>query len=343
MFSITSHKFSKKYAIRARARKNVDKKIQSHIADRNVILNFEPPLVLQAKYRPDRHLKTNSTMILIADSGSTKTDWAALTESEGSLFWSGPGYNPNFISLDSFRSGVMENLPSRIDPSEVEAVHFYGAGVGSPKDRDSLIEALRCLFPKAEALSAESDLLGAARSLLGSTPGFAAILGTGMNTCLYDGENITMKIPPLGFILGDEGSGAYIGRMLLRDYARGNMPADVYEEVSLLVGKTTGEIIAEVYRKPSPNRYCATFAKWVGERRHDSSYCNALLKTAFREFFRGVVCLYPDYAAYSLNCVGSVAYACQDILSEVASEFGMTLGKVLKSPIEGLVKFHHNF
>ena len=282
----------------------------------------------------------NMKTTLIADAGSTKTDWAALLPSGANpVLWRGPGFNPNFTPLEEFQSGILQNLPAEIDASSVGEIRFYGAGV-SPDLQQPVCEALRGVFPEADEVFAASDLLGAARALLGNTPGFAAILGTGMNSCIYDGKAITRRVPPLGFILGDEGSGACIGRMLLRDYARGNMPPDIYKELQEKVGGGAEEIIAQVYRRPAPNRYCASFAGWVGERRTRSPYCADLVKTAFRDFFRGVVSLYPDYREYALNCVGSVAFGCADTLGEVAAEFGMKTGRILKSPLEGLIKYH---
>lgn len=279
-------------------------------------------------------------MTLIADSGSTKTDWALLSPSGATPgLWSGPGYNPNFTSSDDFQKDILRSLPAEIEPSAVDEIRFYGAGVSSDLQQ-AVCTALRSVFPQAKGVFAESDLLGAARALLGDAPGFAAILGTGVNTCLYDGVAISRSFPSLGFILGDEGSGACIGRMLLRDYARGNMPPDIWEELREKVGGGAEKIIEQVYRRGTPNRYCASFAAWVGERRSRSPYCENLIRTAFRDFFRGIVSLYPDYREYSLNCVGSVAFACADTLGDVAAEFGMKTGRILKSPMEGLIKYH---
>ena len=278
-------------------------------------------------------------MILIADSGSTKTDWAYVRKGSEPGFFSSLGYNPNYISGPEIQEDIRKNLPEGFCTDEVSEVYFYGAGV-SELEYDFMKETLRGVFTKAETVFVAMDLLAAARALLGDEPGFAAILGTGMNTCLYDGTKETLNIDSLGFILGDEGSGGYIGKLLLRDYARGNMPAEIYTEVKALVGKNAEEIIEQVYTKPKPNRYCAQFCKWVGDHRHSHPYYNALMKNAFRDFFRNEVCLYPDYGKYTLNCVGSVAYFYQDVLGEVAEEFGMKLGNIIKSPIDGLVKYH---
>ncbi len=278
-------------------------------------------------------------MVLIADSGSTKTDWAFVRSGADPVIFTSQGYNPHYISGPEIQADIRRNLPEDLSPEDVSEVYFYGAGV-SELEYDLMRDTLRGVFSRASSIFVSVDLLAAAKALLGDRPGFAAILGTGMNTCLYDGEKVTLNINSLGFILGDEGSGGYIGKMLLKDYARRNMPEEIYAEVKTLVGKNAEEIIEQVYTKPMANRYCAQFCKWVGDHRHTHPYYNALIKNAFRDFFREEVCLYPDYRKYTLNCVGSVGYHNRDLLEEVAGEFGMKLGNVIKSPIDGLVKYH---
>lgn len=278
-------------------------------------------------------------MILIADSGSTKTDWAYIPDGGAPSYFNSLGYNPNFISGPEIQSDIRANLPAGFDPLSVKEVYFYGAGV-SELDYGFMRETLSGVFPSADTVFVAMDLLAAARALLGDNAGFAAILGTGTNSCLYDGKEVVLNIDSLGFILGDEGSGGYIGKTLLRDYARGHMPSEEYEQVKALVGKNAEEIIEQVYRKPKANRYCAQFCTWVGQNIHTSRYCHDLMADAFRDFFRNIVTLYPDYSKYSLNCVGSVGYCHRELLAEVAAEFGMSLGNIIKSPIEGLVKYH---
>ena len=151
---------------------------------------------------------------------------------------------------------------------------------------------------------------------------------------------MTLNIDSLGFILGDEGSGGYIGKTLLRDYMRGNMPTEVFAEVKPLVGKSVDEIIEQVYQKPKANRYCAQFCKWVGDHRHSHPYYHDLMLGAFRDFFRNIVSLYPDYRKYKFNCVGSVAFHYSDLLGQTAEEFGMKMGDIIKAPIDGLIEFH---
>lgn len=278
-------------------------------------------------------------MLLIADSGSSKTDWAFVPDGGQPLRFSCGGYNPNFVSPEEMRADILRSLPPQLSPGDVREVCFYGSGVAG-QDGGPLCRMLSEVFHGAEKLCAFSDLFGAARALLGREAGFAAILGTGANSCLYDGEKISLKVPSLGFILGDEGSGASIGRALLRDYARGNMPPEIQREFGELVGKDADGIIEQVYRRPRANSYCAQFSRWAGERRAGSTYCRELLKSAFRDFFRNIVSLYPDYRKFRFNCVGSLAQANADLLAETAAEFGMETGRIVKSPLDGLIAYH---
>ena len=279
-------------------------------------------------------------MILIADSGSTKTDWACVTrESEARIDFKSLGYNPNYIGSADIRADIRASLPAHFPVDEVREIHFYGAGV-TELQYDFMRKVLRGIFPAAEEVFIAMDLLAAARALLGHEPGFAAILGTGTNSCIYDGERITMNIDSLGFILGDEGSGGYVGKNLIRDFIRGDQPEPIREEVAQLLGKNGDELIDQIYTKPFPNRYCAQFCKYVGDNRHRDPYFHDLILNAFRDFFRNIVSRYPDYRSYRLNCVGSVGYHLRDLLKVAADEAGMELGLIVQAPLEGLIKYH---
>lgn len=281
-------------------------------------------------------------MILIADSGSTKTDWTALQDGLRPLSFRTAGYNPNYMTADEILDDMAESFPEDLDPMTVAEVHFYGAGI-TDVTSGVLLSVLHEAFPDAYRLTVESDLLGTARALLGHEAGFAAILGTGMNSCLYDGEKIVSNVPSLGFFLGDEGSAGYIGKTLLRDYLRGNVPPEVGEAMSAkLDGLSVPQVTARLYSAAKPNTFCAEFCRVATDMKDVSCYCHDLIAESFRFFFRNVICLYPDYGHYSLNCVGSVGCVCRDILEDVAAEFGMKLGSVLQAPMDGLVKYHQH-
>lgn len=279
-------------------------------------------------------------MILIADSGATKTDWACVSEDGAQrIRFQSLGYNPNYITGEEIRKDILESLPENFPIDEVGEIYFYGAGV-TELQYDFVRGVLRGIFTLAGEVFIAMDLLASARALLGNNPGFAAILGTGTNSCLYDGEKITLNIDSLGFILGDEGSGGYVGKRLICDFIRGDMPEHIRKEVGELLGKNGDELIDQIYTKPFPNRFCAQYCKWVGDNRHRDQYYHDLMLGSFKDFFKNIVSHYPDYKKHQLNCVGSVGFCYKDLLAEAAESFGMELGNIIKAPMDGLIEYH---
>ncbi|MDB5276791.1 MAG: N-acetylglucosamine kinase [Ferruginibacter sp.] len=277
-------------------------------------------------------------MILVADSGSTKTSWCLINEKAGLSFFNTEGYNPYFVNSSYIAQSLSLGLPSVIPPLQISHIYFYGAGCF--EDKTHIIkDALQKVFPTA-TLAVGLDLLGSARAVLHDQPGFAAILGTGTNSCLYDGSAITANIDSLGYLLGDEGSGFYIGRQLLGDYIREYMPAAVRADFFAAYGLKREQIMDRVYSEKLPNRYCAGFVQFISVSTADKEYTNQLVKNAFIDFFETLVTKYPNYRQYSFNCTGSVGYAFKDILSAVATLYGMKPGGIIRTPIEGLARYH---
>ena len=277
-------------------------------------------------------------MLLIADSGSTKTDWCLIENSGNEISFSTEGYNPCYMNSKEIETSLRKNLPAGYEWNKVEKVHFYGAGCYDDKF-PVMTDALKQLFVNAD-IEIAMDLLASARALLGDSPGFAAILGTGTNSCLYDGKEISMNIDSMGFIMGDEGSGAYIGKRFLGDYIRGYMPAEIKNRFWNDYRLTPDELIDQIYTKPLANRFCSGFCKYIHDNLSNHEYYTQIVKDAFRDFFRNIVCGYPEYETYSFNCVGSIAFHFHDILENIASEFGMNMGTILSCPMEGLKKYH---
>jgi glucosamine kinase len=278
-------------------------------------------------------------MILIADGGSTKTSWCLVDDSGNKTNFSTEGYNPYFVDTNYIVASLQKSLPENIESEKITEVNYYGAGVHNEEKALIVQKALNVIFPKAEAY-VNHDLIAAARALLGAGPGFAAILGTGTNTCLYDGKNIIHKIDSLAYILGDEGSGCYIGKKLIADFVRGYMPPEVSESFRNTYKMTPDEIIDNVYTKPLVSRFCAGFSKFAYDNKVNPEYTRNIVKNSFRDFFRNLVSHYPDYQKYSFNCVGGVADSFKDILTEVAAEFNMQMGRIIRSPITDLVRYH---
>ncbi|MCU0423007.1 MAG: N-acetylglucosamine kinase [Bacteroidia bacterium] len=280
-------------------------------------------------------------MILIADSGSTKTDWALIQPKEGTFnVYHTIGYNPYFIDSEAIYYSLSENLVKNLQADEVTEVYFYGAGCSTSDKVEIVKRALTRTFTKAKHIFVGHDLLGSARALLGNTGGFAAILGTGANTCIYNGESCTHNIDSLGYLLGDEGSGSYIGKKLVRDFMRNRLEPELHarfkERFSI---ESNEQIFQTLYTTQFPNRYLASFCKFADEY-VNHPYIKNKVRDSFRDFFKNLVSKYPDYKNYSFNCVGSVGFVFKDILEEVAISYDMKLGKVIQSPLKDLVDFH---
>jgi N-acetylglucosamine kinase-like BadF-type ATPase len=278
-------------------------------------------------------------MILIADSGSTKTAWCLVDENGRANKFETEGYNPCYSGSERLQDILTPNLSSDFDWINVKKVAFYGAGVYKEK-YSQIHDALLSFFPNAQ-IEAAMDLMGSARALLNRDSGFAAILGTGSNSCLYDGKNIIHYIDSLGFMLGDEGSGGYMGKRLIGEYIRGYMPEDVRRMFRETYPFSHEELIENIYSSPVPNRYCASFTRFLtGEYAGHEYLEEHIIRDSFRDFFRNIVSHYPNYKEYSFNSVGTVGWIFKDRLTDVAKEFGMDSGNIILSPMDGLIKYH---
>lgn len=280
-------------------------------------------------------------MIIIADGGSTKTNWCLLDDSNKKIYFNTEGYNPYFVDSEYIVNSLKKGLPHDLPFDKITEVNYYGAGVHN-EDKAQIVEvAMSKVFPNSK-VEIGHDLLAAARALLGDKPGFAAILGTGTNTCIYDGDVITHHIDSAAYILGDEGSGSYIGKKLLTDFIRGLMPENVAKSFFETYKLTPDEIMDNVYTKPLANRFCASFSKFVYDNNVNIEYTRAIVEDAFEAFFKNLVSNYPDYQKFTFNCIGSVGYNFRNVLEHKANQYGMQVGKILRSPIDDLVTFHIN-
>ncbi len=278
-------------------------------------------------------------MIIIADGGSTKTNWCLVTEEGKKVYFNTEGYNPYFSSTAYIVQSLMENLPSDLEKNKITEVNYYGAGCSTEEMRQIVAEAMKAVFTKSKVYVGH-DLLAAARALLGTSEGFAAILGTGTNTCIYNGKDVVHNIDSGAYILGDEGSGCYIGKKLLIDYLRGYMPEPVRKLFWETFKLTPDDINEQVYTQPRANRFCASFSKFVYDNNVHIEYSRNLVRTSFEDFFRNLVVHYPNYQKYTFNCIGSVGYNFRNVLEEIVTENGMVVGNIIRSPIDNLVKYH---
>ncbi len=281
-------------------------------------------------------------MILIADGGSTKTSWCLINEAGRKIHFNTEGYNPYFAKGAYIEESLRSTLPDNLNADKIAEVHYYGAGCSTEDNKKIVSDAMQKVFVNAE-IHIDHDLLASCKALLGNEPGFAAILGTGTNTCLYDGKEITLNIDSLGYFLGDEGSGSSIGKRLLADYMKGFMPKGLAESFFNIYGLSNEDIFDHIYNQPLPNRFCASFSKFLYDfKTVYPEYMEDVVDTAFTSFFEKLVIHYPNYKNYPLNCVGSVGYSFKDRLSVIADKYEMGVGKIIRSPIDDLVDFHIN-
>lgn len=274
-------------------------------------------------------------MIVIADSGSSKTDWLILSDTEYSI--ETKGINPFFQNTNEIYKGLKSSFKS-IATTDVTQVFFYGAGCIKGKTDTIVSDALKQVFTVAE-IKVEDDMLGAARALLGNEKGIACILGTGANSCYYDGKQISDKVPTLGFILGDEGSGAHIGKLFLNDYFKRAVPENFKKKIDEELKLEWPDVLASVYKGEYPSRFLASFSKFLGENKNHI-YTQSLIKRSFTEFFYRNIERYTNYKELRVNFIGSIAHYYADLLQEVAFDRGISIEKIIEKPIEGLKQYH---
>lgn len=275
--------------------------------------------------------------LLIADSGSTKTDWIFICSDGTQTELHTRGINPARDTRDNIYNVLYHELLTQLpQATNLQAVYFYGAGCIEPfsKNVSSVIEEL---FPGCHT-EVESDLLGAARAVCGHEPGIACILGTGSNSCFYDGENIVKHTPPLGYILGDEGSGAYLGKTLLNGLFKGKLPEALKKDFCSKYDLNLSDIIERVYRLPAANTFLASLVPFIVEHRSNPNIHNMLVE-AFRLFFERNIAIY-GHKELPINCVGGIAYQFEDELRAAAAKENLQIGRILRRPIEAIVQFH---
>ena len=278
-------------------------------------------------------------MKLIADSGSTKTDWVVLDGNNEIISFQTEGLNPFFKNSETIYKVLMSVEEIQSYKEKIKAIFFYGAGCSSTEMNNVVYQGLKKAFPQAH-VHVKHDLLGASIALCGNQKGICAILGTGSNSCVFDGEKIIEEQVSLGYILGDEGAGTDIGKRLLKDYLYQTMPRHLSQELSTDYHLTKTKILQQIYQSEAPNRYLASFARWVGKRKKNEAYLRNLVEQSFQSFITTHIIKYPDYKQYTFNVVGSVAYHFQEELTKVATQYHLKIGEILQKPIEGLITYH---
>ena len=278
-------------------------------------------------------------MILIADSGSTKTEWTAIDDLTGEVVAHAytKGLNPYFVTQEEIREEIRTRLLPMLPVDCFTRIYFYGSGARDEK-QPMIRQAIGSLL--AGEVMVTTDMLGAARALCDHEPGIACILGTGANSCRYDGETIVANVPPLGYILGDEGSGAVLGKHFIADLLKGLLPESVVRDFGETYPEiTTATILERVYKESQPSRFLASLAPFI-RKQIDVPEVRTMVRECFRSFFRRNVKLYDGWEATQVHFVGSVAHNFHAVLEEAAEAEGVHLGQILSAPMEGLVRYH---
>jgi len=274
---------------------------------------------------------------LIADSGSTKAEWCLVDGKKKKTIYT-QGISPYFLSAEQIQNILQYELLPKMNKAVPVEIHYYGTGCSNPANIKTVKLAISKVFPKAK-ISVDHDLMGAAKALCGDEKGVACILGTGSNSCYYNGKKIIKNSPGLGYVLGDEGSGAYLGKKVVQYYLYNTFDADLMDRFNAKFNTNAVEILDAVYKNPLPNRYLASFTVFLVENRGHYMIEN-IIEDGFNDFFFNHIYKYRESWTLPLHFIGSVAYGFKDVLKDMCAVYELQLGKVLKNPMDGLVKYH---
>ena len=279
-------------------------------------------------------------MILIADSGSTKSDWVLTDGINEKITFNTKGFNP-FFHDETFILKNLRNVTELKNTAElVKNIFFYGAGCSS-KEMNTIIEkALSNFFPSAKIV-VDHDLMACALSTYDGNPGISCILGTGSNSCFYDGNQIIEEVPALGYILGDEGSGSYYGKRLLTDYLYNRLPKNIHSDLENTFTISKDSIFENVYMRPNANTYLASFMKFISKYKN-SEYIDNMITNGMKHFIETHVLCYNQHTQVSCHFIGSISFHFKDQLLRTANNLNINMGNIIQKPIDGLVNYHLN-
>jgi len=275
--------------------------------------------------------------ILIADSGSTKCEWCLLHGGKKKKVET-QGISPYFLDAEGIGQVISRELLPHLKRLSVDVVYYYGTGCRNPENRKMVQKAIKKAFPGAE-VHVDHDLMGAALALCGDSPGVACILGTGSNSCYFNGKKIIQNSPGLGFVLGDEGSGAYLGKKVLQYYLYNTFDEELRYKFDAKYATTGEEILENVYKKPLPNRYLASFTLFLAENRGHYMIEN-IIEDGLNDFFFQHLCKYRESWKLPIHFVGGAAYGFRDVVKELCGTYEFELGRIMQKPMDGLIEYH---
>lgn len=276
--------------------------------------------------------------LLLAESGSTKTDWRLLRPDARTQTFKTEGINPYLQSSAEINSMLNEQMNWNAEKHLVDQVVFYGAGAASQENQDLVKKALQSFFGQDD-VTVQSDMMAAAHSLCGDEKGVVCIIGTGSNSCYYDGKKAAEQQASLGYVAGDEGSGNYMGKRVLQYYAYKTFDAELHAFFEMEFGNDLDHILHKIYREPFPNRYLASFVKLLRENRGHYMVEN-IIEDCLNDFFRQYILKYRESWKQAIHFTGSVAYGFKDVIASLCHQYELELGKIIKTPLEGLVAYH---
>jgi len=278
------------------------------------------------------------TIKLIADSGSTKAEWCLLEGGKKKIIFT-QGISPYFLNTNQIAELLARELVPNLDRKKPAELYYYGTGCMDPKNVRLVKKAIQQVFPNAYT-EVTHDLMAAARALCGNGKGIVCILDTGANSCYYNGKKIVKNSPGLGFILGDEGSGAYLGRRVIQYYLYKTFDDELTARFESKYGETQASILESVYKKPLPNRYLASFSLFLTENRGHYMIEN-IIEDGLNDFFFVHICKYRESWTLPIHFTGGVAFAYRDVITELCKGYELELGKIIRNPMEGLIQYHY--
>ena len=277
--------------------------------------------------------------ILLADSGATKCEWCLAETKKRTKTVFTQGISPYFLSTPQIETIIRtELLPNFKKVPNIEAVHYYGTGCSNPENIKIVKKAIAKSFPGSE-VQVNTDLMGAARALCGDEKGIVSILGTGSNSCYYNGKKIVKNSPGIGYVLGDEGSGAFLGRKVLQYFLYNTFDEELRYKFDAKYATTNVEILENVYKKPLPNRYLASYTLFLAENRGHYMIEN-IIEDGLNDFFFNHLCKYTESWTMPIHFVGGVSFAFSDVIKDLCHSYEFDLGTILKNPMEGLIQYH---
>ncbi len=274
---------------------------------------------------------------LIADSGATKAEWCLLNNGKRKTIFT-QGISPYFLNTEQITALLTKELLPKLKNVHIDEIYYYGTGCANPANAKSVKKAIHTIIP-AKKIEVTHDLMAAARALCGREKGIACILGTGSNSCFYNGKKIVKNSPGLGYVLGDEGSGAYLGKKVIQYYLYGTFDEELNGRFDITYRTNSVEILENVYKKPLPNRYLASFTKFLADNRGHYMIEN-IIEDGLNDFFFSHLCKYRETWTLPISFAGSVAFGFKDVLQQLCDSYEFELGKVLKNPMDGLVAYH---